>query len=243
MYFLVLLQCWKDETCTFEYGGALHPDSKVLLFIYFRLKNLLKKAGVIDFHLYQVKNKTNWNITMRTKYTPDELTSQRKRHQEAKEEMTAFKEWMYQRYEAEAICKYNDLQASGGDFDTLLHRRIDTIRRPGDKEQFRRERAMDQQRMKSIPGAPGMSLDAERQRLRQAESEERQDYSRRRDEEIRFREGGTPSLITYDSSSPSKATPGASTKKILWVEYQSRPPRDHQEQTQEKEAQWHKEMK
>ena len=64
MYFLVLLQCWKDETCAFEYGGALRPDSKVLLFIYFRLKNLLKKAGVIDFHLYQVRNKTNWSIAM-----------------------------------------------------------------------------------------------------------------------------------------------------------------------------------
>lgn len=243
MYFLVLLQCWKDETCAFEYGGALRPDSKVLLFIYFRLKNLLKKAGVIDFHLYQVRNKTNWSIAMRTKYTPDELTSQRKRHQEAKEEMTAFKEWMYQCYEAEAICEYNDLRVSGGDFNALPHRRIDTIRRPGNKEQFRRERAADQQRIKSTPGAPGMSLDAERQRLHQAELEERQDYSRRRDEEIRFREGGTPSPITYDLSSPSKATLGASTKKILWAEYQSRPLRDHREQTQEKEAEWHEEMK
>ena len=158
---------------------------------------------------------------------PDELTSQRKRHQEAKEEMTAFKEWMYQCYEAEAICEYNDLRASGGDFDALPHHRIDTIRRPGDKEQFRRERAADQQRMKSAPGAPGVSLDAERQRLCQAESEERQDYSRQRDKEIRFREGRTPSPITYDSSSSSKATPGASTKKISWAEYQSRPPRDH----------------
>ena len=174
---------------------------------------------------------------------PDELTSQRKRHQEAKEEMTAFKEWMYQRYEAEAICEYNDLQASGSDFDALPNHRIDTIRRPGDKEQFRRERATDQQRMKSTPGAPGVSLDAEQQCLHQAESEERQDYSRRRDEEIRFREGGMPSPITYDLSSPSKATPGASTKKISWVEYQSRPPRDHREQTQEKEAEGHEEMK
>ena len=88
-----------------------------------------------------------------------------------------------------------------------------------------------------------MSLDAEQQRPHQAESEEWQDYSHRRDEEIRFREGGTPSPITYDSSLPSKATPGASTKKISWVEYQSRPLRDHREQTQEKEAEWHEEMK
>ena len=154
--------------------------------------------------------------------------------------MTAFKEWMYQHYETEAICEYNDLRASGGNFDTLPHHRIDTIKRPGDKEQFCRERATDQQRMKSTPG---VSLDAERQRLHQAESEERQDYSRRCDEKIRFREGGTPSPITYDSSLPSKATPGASTKKISWAEYQSRPPRDHWEQTQEKEAKWHEEMK
>ena len=157
--------------------------------------------------------------------------------------LKAFKELMYQCYEAEAICKYNDLRTSGGDFDALPHCRIDTIRRPGDKEQFHRERAADQQRMKSAPSAPGVSLDAERQRVRQAESEEWQDYSRQRDEEIRFREGGTPSPITYDSSLPSKATPGASTKKISWAEYQSRPPRDHREQTQEKEAKWHEEMK
>ena len=228
MYFLVLLQCWKEETCTCEYGGALCPDSKVLLFIYFRLKNLLKKARVIDFHLYQVKNKTNWSLAMRTKYTPDELTSQRKRQQEAKEEMTAFKEWMYQRYEVEAICEYNDLQASGGDFDALPHRRIDPIRRPGDKEQFCKERAVDQQRMKSAPRALGVSLDAERQCLHQAESEEWQDDSRRRDEEIRFREGGTPSPITYDSSSPSKATPGGLYQENLMggvsVQAAERPP-------------------
>ena len=97
--------------------------------------------------------------------------------------------------------------------------------------------------MKSAPGTPGMSLDAERQCLRQAESEEWQDYSRRHDEEIRFREGGTPSPITYDLSLPSKATPGACTKKISWAEYQSRLLRDHREQTQEKEAEWHEEMK
>ena len=88
-----------------------------------------------------------------------------------------------------------------------------------------------------------MTLDAERQHLRQAESEEWQDYSHWCDEEIRFREGRMPSPITYDSSSPSKATPGASTKKISWAEYQSRLPRDHWEQTQEKEAEWHEEMK
>ena len=161
MYLLVLLQCWKDESCAFDYGGALRPDSKVMLFIYFRIKNLLKKAGVVDFHLYQIKSKTNWSVAMLTKYTPDQLTTQREMHREAKEEMTAFKDWMYKRYEAEAICEYNELQASGSNFDMMANRREDEIRRPGDKDQFRKERALEQQKRK---GAPSGGLDTERQR-------------------------------------------------------------------------------
>ena len=154
MYLLVLLQCWKDESCAFDYGGALRPDSKVMLFVYHRIKNLLKKVGVVDFHLYQIKNKTNWSIAMLTRYTPDQLTAQRKMHQEAKDEMMAFKEWMYKRYEAEAICEYNELQVSGGNFDTLANHRVDEIRRPGDKDQFRKERAAEQQKGKRHPRRP-----------------------------------------------------------------------------------------
>ena len=127
----------------------------MLLFVYYRVKNLFKKSGVIDFHLYQVKGRTNWSVAMREKYSTDELTSQRKRHREAKKEMTAFKEWMYKRYEAEATCEYNELQASGSNFDALANHQTDAIRRPGNKEQFRKERAVELQRTKGAPGAPG----------------------------------------------------------------------------------------
>ena len=236
MYLLMLLQCWKDESCAFDYGGALRPDSKVMLFIYYRIKNLLKKAGVVDLYLYQIKGKTHWSVVMMTKYTPDQLTTQREMHQEAKGEMTAFKEWMYKRYEEEAISEYNELQASGGNFDTMVNRRVDKIRRPGNKDQFRKERALEQQKRKGAPGAPSRELDAEPQRHRQSESEERQNYSRRHDEEIRFREGGMPSPMTYDCNSPSEATPRAPTKKkITWAEYQSRPSSPDREKIRERE--------
>ena len=181
---------------------------------------------------------------MLTKYTPDQLTAQREMHQEAKEEMMAFKDWMYKRYEAEAICEYNELQASGGNFDTMANCRVDEIRRPGDKDQFRKERAIELQKRKVTPGAPSGGLDAERQCCRQSESEERQDYSRRHDEEIQFREGGMPSPMTYDSNSLSEATPGAPTKKkITWAEYQSRPSSADREKIHEREeVKWCKKM-
>ena len=34
MYLLMSLQCLKDQICAFDYGGALHPDSKLMLFVY-----------------------------------------------------------------------------------------------------------------------------------------------------------------------------------------------------------------
>ena len=59
-YFLVLMQFWKDETTPFQYGGIVRHDSKVLLYVMFRLKAVLK---LVDFklHHYVVKATTTWN--------------------------------------------------------------------------------------------------------------------------------------------------------------------------------------
>ena len=76
MYFLALLQSWKDKTCTFDFGGALRPDSKVMLFVYWRMKEVFKRAGVTDFHLYQVKNRTNWAAVRQRKFTNNQLAKE-----------------------------------------------------------------------------------------------------------------------------------------------------------------------
>ena len=153
---------------------------------------------------------------------------------------------MFKRYEAEAIHEYDDLVASGGDFDALANHRVDEVQRPGDKEQFRKERAAELC-SRGAPGTPGGGLDVERQHLCQTQSEEQQDYSRQRDEEIKAREGGTPSPVIYNTSSPSVGTPGApirQKKKILFAEYQSRLPREDPDQSHTKEeAEWHEKLK
>ena len=75
---------------------------------------------------------------------PNQLNAMWKQHQEAREEMAAFKEWMFKQYEAEAIHEYDNLVVSGGNFDALANCRVDEVRRPGDKEQFCKERATEQ---------------------------------------------------------------------------------------------------
>ena len=60
---------------------------------------------------------------------------------------------------------------SGGDFNALANRWVDEIQRPGDKEQFCKERAAELC-SRGAPGTPGGGLDAERQCLSQTQSEE-----------------------------------------------------------------------
>ena len=59
-YFLALMQFWKDEMTPFQYGGVVRHDSKVLLYVMFRLKTVLKSVD-FQFHHYAVKNTTTWN--------------------------------------------------------------------------------------------------------------------------------------------------------------------------------------
>ena len=42
----MLMQFWKDETTPFQYGGIVRHDSKVLLYVMFQLKAVLK---TVDF--------------------------------------------------------------------------------------------------------------------------------------------------------------------------------------------------
>ena len=226
----------------FDFGGALRPDSKVMLFVYWRVKEVFKRAGVTDFHLYQVRNRIDWAAVRQRKFTDDEITAEWEKHKKARTEMANCKDWMNRRFEAEAILEYSDLMKSGGDVNTLAERRVDPIRRPGNENQFHKERQAEERRneehRKGAPGAPQSTVDAERQLQHQRQSEEHQSYSRQRAEEIRAREGGTPSPITYDAGSPAALTPPAPVKqkkKISWAEHQARIPKEPSQPPQENE--------
>ena len=101
---------------------------------------------------------------MQEKYSTEQIRAMWKQHQEARDDLKAFKEWMYTRYEAEAAREYDELVANQGEFDALANRRVDETRRPGSYEQFQKE---------SVAGQRRRGLDAERQRRHQSKSEER----------------------------------------------------------------------
>ena len=110
-YFLALMQFWKDEMTPFQYGGVVRFDSKVMLYVMFRLKAVLRSVD-FQFHHYAVKNTTTWNDFARQKLTSDQVTADRKAHQKMHDELTSLKRWMQRRYEEEADLEWEILQRS-----------------------------------------------------------------------------------------------------------------------------------
>ena len=120
----------------FQYGGIVRFDSKVLLYVMFRLKAVLRSVD-FQFHHYAVKNTTTWDDYARRNLTSDQVTVDRKAHQKTHDELTGLKRGMQRRYEEEADLELEILQRIRGDVDRLMVHREDRRRHPGNEEEYR----------------------------------------------------------------------------------------------------------
>ena len=225
-YFLALMQFWKDETTPFQYSGVVRHDSKVLLYVMFRLKAVLKSVD-FQFHHYAVKNTTTWNDYARRHLTSDQVMADRKAHQKTHDELTTLKTWMQHRYEEEADLELEILTRIRGDVDRLTVHRENRRRHLGNEDEYRRLRqklAEEQNQGRGAQGAFNQERETRDQR-RESESLERQQYAREREEQIKFQQSEP-----YPSSEPDSPTQpepssrgGAKPKTKLSLEdYRSR---------------------
>ena len=167
------MQFWKDETTPFQYGGVVRHDSKVLLYVMFRLKAVLKTVD-FKFHHYAVKATTTWNDYTRENLTSEQVTADRKAHQKTHDELTALKNWMQRRYQEEADLELEILQRIQGDVDRLLVHRQDRHRHLSNEKEYHRVRRGMLEEQNKGRGAIG-AFDQEREtrdKRRESESQE-----------------------------------------------------------------------
>ena len=227
-YFLALMQFWKDETTPFQYGGIVRFDSKVMLYVMFRLKAVLRSVD-FQLHHYAVKNTTTWNDFARQRLTSDQVTADRKAHQKMHDELTDLKRWMQHRYEEEADREWEILQRIRGDIDRLTVHREDRRRHPGNEEEYRlrRKLAAEQDKGRGAQGALNQERETRDQR-RISESRERQQYAREREEQIAFEQtepypSPTPEMDPPTQTASATQEGGVRAKtKVSLEEYRDR---------------------
>ena len=154
----------------FQYGGIVRHDSKVLLYVMFQLKAVLKLVD-FKFHHYAVKATTTWNDYARENLTGNQVTADRKVHQKTHDELTALKNWMQRHYQEEADLELEILQRIRGDVDRLLVHREDRRRHPGNEEEYHRMRRKMSEEQNRGRGAEG-AFDQERETRDQCQESE-----------------------------------------------------------------------
>ena len=223
------MQFWKDETTPFQYGGVVRHDSKVLLYVMFRLKAVLKSVD-FQFHHYAMKNMTTWNDYARRNLTSDQVTADRKAHQKTHDELTTLKIWMQHRYQEEADLELEILRRICGDVDRLTVHRENRCRHPGNEDEYRLMRQKLAEEQNKGRGAQGTS-NQEREtcdQCQESESRERQQYAREREEQIQFQQSEPYPSPMSESDPPTQLEPssqggGAKAKtKISMEDYRSR---------------------
>ena len=188
-YFLALMQFWKDEMTPFQYGGVVRQDSKVLLYVMFRLKAVLKSVD-FQFHHYAVKNTTTWNDYARRHLTNDQVTADRKAHQKTHDELTALKTWMQHHCEKEAHLELEILRRIRGDVDRLTVHQENRHRHLGNEDEYCRMKqklAEEQNKGRGAQGVFNQKRETRNQR-RESESHKWQQYAREREEQIEFQQ-------------------------------------------------------
>ena len=225
-YFLALMQFWKDETTPFQYGGIVRHDSKVLLYVMFRLKAVLKSVD-FHFHHYVIKNTTTWNDYARRHLTSEQVTADRKVHQKTHDELTALKTWMQHRYEEEADLELEILTQIRGDVDRLIVHRENRRRHPGNEDEYRhlRQKLVEEQNQgRGAQGAFNQEQET-RDQCRESESLKWQQYAREREEQIESQQ--SEPYPSSEPDSPIRPEPtsqgGAKPKtKLSLKDYRSR---------------------
>ena len=213
-YFLALMQFWKDEMTPFQYGGVMRYDSKVMLYVMFRLKAILKSVD-FQFHHYTVKNTTTWGEYARRHLTSDQVMTDRKAHQKTQDELTHMKNWMQHRYEDEADLELDILRRVRGDVDRLEVHRENRRRHPGNEEEYRRVRQKMEEEQNKGRGTQNafeqalMHERATRDQRRESESCEWQRYTREREEQIDFEQSEPYPMPISEPDPPTQPEPSS----------------------------------
>ena len=182
----------------------------------FRIKAVLKTVN-FHFHHYAVKGKTTWGEYASRNLTADQITANRRAHQQTHDDLIQKKGWMQHRYEDEADLEFEVIKRVRGNVDRVEVHRGERCRHPGNEDEYLHFRQkMDEE--KRARGEPQTTFEqalanqrerATRDQRRESELRERQRYTREREEQIDYEQLEPYPMPMSEPDPPAESDPPA----------------------------------
>ena len=180
MYFLHLLQYWYDTSTVYTYGGPVRQESKLMLYVFYRINAILNLYGIY-IHLHDVMDNTPWwhyyEECIRLEDHVEDYESQR----HIIKGLDILHNWLRNHYLVEATAEWRHLTLHGGSLDKMPFPHSYEDQQPGNKGPFYQNRGIRPEE-EPVPCIANATLEVLAQHNhQQAEARDRQKYQWQQD--------------------------------------------------------------
>ena len=115
-YLMCLLQYWYNASLVYTYGGPVRQESKLMLFIFYRINAMLNPYGLY-IRLHEVMDNTPWLSYYQARTQLEQCIADYESHLHVIKEL--LRNWLKNRYLVEATVEWRHLQLHRGSLDRL----------------------------------------------------------------------------------------------------------------------------
>ena len=118
MYFMHLLQYWHNASTVYTYGGPVRQESKLMLFVFYRINAMLNLYSIYIW-LHEVMDNTPWLCYYQECTRPEQRIANYESHLHVIKGLEILQNWLRNWYLVEAMAKWRHLTLHGGSLDRL----------------------------------------------------------------------------------------------------------------------------
>ena len=117
-YLMCLLQYWYDAGSVYTCGGPIQQESKLMLFVFYRINALLNPYSIFIW-LHEVMDNTPWLSYYQAHTWPEQHIADYESHLHLIKGLEILQNWLRNCYLVEATAEWRHLKLHGGSLDRL----------------------------------------------------------------------------------------------------------------------------
>ena len=132
---MCLLQYWYDASLVYTYGGSVRQESKLMLFVFYRINAMLNPHGLY-IHLHEVMDNTLWLSYYQACTRPEQCIADYESHLHIIKGLELLWNWLRNHNLVETTVEWRHLQLHRGSLDRLPFPHSYEDQRPGNEGSF-----------------------------------------------------------------------------------------------------------
>ena len=216
MYLMHLLQYWYDTGSVYTYGGPVRQESKLMLFVFYRINTMLNPYSIFIW-LHEVMDSMPWLSYYQACTQPEQHIADYESHLHVIKGLEILRNWLRNRYLVEAMAEWRYLNLHSGSLDRLPFPHSYEDQWPGNEEPFYRNRGICPDEVKpTLENAPHVAntmLEALAcHNCQQAEARDCQEYQQQQDNtQSPMANFPSPTPVDHDEPTDLDGLEGATT--------------------------------